>query len=495
MDKSPNTDESIVSGAGTNSAGQQGQCLRDDRADRMYHGATSWASLVENIRDIQHILGNDESETIATEIEDIMPPENPQAVPECFLTNPTKINLAEVMDALPTRENCDKVVALFFKSEFVAIPFIHSHQFRRQYEAFWEDPSSASYLWVSILFSILSLGTAVMNHKTGQVLPADAKIKSPSKYMVLAAQCFISGEYFRAKPLSVEALLMHVHSRNVCRPESDPSVWVFYGLAMRIAQRQGYHREMTRVSVKATPFAAEMRRRTWLMLRTMDVMHSTQQGMPPMVDAALCDTLPPTNLTDDDFDEDTVMLPPPRSTADYSRMLICVVKGPLCFILDRVLRHALSTESRPYSDVLSLHAELEAFYASIPLCMRYRPIKSAAFTDSNIAVMHRLMIEVMYRKTLCILHRPYLSADARRDPQYELSREACKDAAERVLNIHIELHNEIQPGGRLYEDRYMMNSLTLHDFLIAAMVLCVELSETVADPSVVLPPNIGSFAN
>ena len=51
-----------------------------------------------------------------------------------------------------------------------------------------------------------------------------------------------------------------------------------------------------------------------------------------------------------------------------------------------------------------------------------------------------------------------------------------------MLNIHIELHSEIQPGGRLYEDRYMMNSLTLHDFLIAAMVLCVELSETVASP-------------
>ena len=201
-----------------------------------------------------------------------------------------------------------------------------------------------------------------------------------------------------------------------------------------------------------------------------------------MVDSALCDTLPPTNLTDDDFDEDTVMLPPPRPTTEYSRMLICLVKAPLCHLLDRVLRHALATEPRPYSDVLALHAELEACYASMPLCLRHRSIRSSAFTDPNIAVMHRLLIEVMYRKTLCILHRPYLSSEARTNPQYELSRKACKDAAETVLNIHIELHHEIQPGGRLYEDRYMVNSLTLHDFLIAAMVLSVELSERVAGP-------------
>lgn len=94
--------------------------------------------------------------------------------------------------------------------------------------------------------------------------------------------------------------------------------------------------------------------------------------------------------------------------------------------------------------------------------------------------MHRIMLKVIYQKTLCILHHQYLSAGARADPQYETWRKACKVAAEKVLEVHIELPRETQPGGRLFEDKYMVNSLTLHDFLIAAMVLCVDLSEAEA---------------
>lgn len=451
--------------------------LRVDRADGgSFHGATSWASLVDNIRDIQHML-EDGGDTVPGSSSELMQSDAPRPAPECFLTIRSQIDLQEILDALPPRQDTDKLVLIFFNAKFVAIPFIHAHQFRRQYDAFWEDPSSASYLWVSILFSILAIGLNVAQHSSTPPAADENSITDPQQYLILASKCFIAGEYFRAKPLSVEALLMHVHSRNVIRMDSDPSIWTFYGLALRIAQRQGYHREMDKVSARATPFAAEMRRRAWFMLRAMDILHSSQQGMPPMVDVALCDTKNPTNLTDEDFDEDTVVLPPARSATDPSPMLIYVNKASLCSLLERVLRLALAVEPRPYSDVLALHAQVEAWRASIPPCLRIRPIKSSAFTDPNYTIFHRIMLEVMYLKTLCILHRQYLSSDARRDPQYETSRVACKDAAERLLEIHIEMWPEIQAGGRLYEDRYMVNSLTLHDFLVAAMVLCVELSE------------------
>jgi hypothetical protein len=479
----PNVDDSYEAPDGFKHSDGQGTSLRVDRTDGAYRGATSWSSLVANIRDIQHLLDNEGEEGVE-EVETLRPSTRtlsqataPHPMPECFLVSESRIELEDILKALPPRQDADKLVTTFFSAKFVAIPFIHAHQFRRQYDSFWEDPSSASYLWVSILFSILSLGMALIKYSPNMSLSSGTDVSDPGRYVLLAAQCFIAGEYFRAKPLSVEALLMHVHARNVCLDDSNPAVWTFYGLALRLAQRQGYHREMAKVSARATPFAAEMRRRTWFMLRSMDLLHSSQQGMPPMVDPALCDTQLPTNLTDDDFDEDTVILPPPRGSTDPIPILAYITKAPLCSILDRVLRLALATGPRMYSDVLALHAELEAWHESVPACYRVRPIKSTSFTDPSYTIMHRIMLETMYLKTLCILHREYLGREARRNPQFQTSAHSCKVAAERIIEIHIELDGEIQPGGRLYEDRYMVNSLTLHDFLIAAMILCVELSE------------------
>ncbi|KAK0385036.1 hypothetical protein NLU13_7514 [Sarocladium strictum] len=467
----------------------RGTALHVDRTDDDYQGATSWSSLVANIRDIQHLLDTeDDGEAEDTEASFSSSKHAPRldnspGMPQCFLVSPTKITLDQILKALPPRQDSDKLVATFFKAKFVAIPFIHVHQFRRQYDAFWEDPSSATYLWVSILFSVLSLGIALIKYSPNMTVSSQTDVSGPQKYLILAAQCFIAGEYFRARPLSVEALLMHAHARNTCLVESNPSVWTFYGLAIRIAQRQGYHREMTKVSAQATPFAAEMRRRTWFMLRAMDLLHSLQQGMPPMTDPALCDTQAPSNLTDEDFDEDTVILPRPRDTTDPTPILAYITKELLCSILDRVLRLALTTGTRLYPDVLALHAELEAWHESIPACYRIRPIKSTSFTDPNHTIMHRIMLETLYLKTLCILHREYLGHEMRRNPQFQTSAHACKLAAEKLIEIHIELDGEIQPGGRLYEDRYMVNSLTLHDFLVAAMILCVELSETKPEPT------------
>ena len=91
--------------------------------------------------------------------------------------------------------------------------------------------------------------------------------------------------------------------------------------------------------------------------------------------------------------------------------------------------------------------------------------------------MHRLILELSYRKTLCVLHRPYLSF-AKDEPRYRLSRDICRAAAQRILDLHLEFDEAIREGGRMYHDRFMVSSLTLHDFLVAAMILCLDLCES-----------------
>jgi hypothetical protein len=59
---------------------------------------------------------------------------------------------------------------------------------------------------------------------------------------------------------------------------------------------------------------------------------------------------------------------------------------------------------------------------------------------------------------------------------YAHSRSTCLDAATKTLRHQYDIHCEMQPGGRLSKERWFMNSISTHDFLLADMILCLELS-------------------
>ncbi|TFB04239.1 hypothetical protein CCMA1212_003824 [Trichoderma ghanense] len=475
--------EKKTSSSGSNGNGRDKRPSVSDRGETetSYHGATSWTALVESIRDIQDIL--------AADGEAGSPGGDAATEPELLLGGVQPITIKDVVDSLPSRQDADKLVLAYFKAKFVAAIFVHTHHFKRRYDAFWADASSASFLWTSILFSILSIGTMIANTRESSSSSATSSSSSssfssspPSSapdsrfYMAKSAQCLLAGRYLDGnKRLSVEALLMHAHARNVQKLDSDSSLWSLYGLAARLAQKQGYHRDTK--ATTTTPFEAEMRRRTWFLVQSTDLLFSFQNGMPPIISQDACDVRHPTNLLDDDFDEDCASLPPPRPPTDPHPILAYIVKSHLCAVMRRVVRHVLAVAPAPYADTLALNRELDEWHDSVPACLRIRTIRDTAFTDPNYTIMHRLMLELMYLKSLCILHRPYLTSH-KHDPEYTTSRQICRESALKVLEIQAELDVETARGGRMYQDRFMVSNLTLHHFLLAAMIICLDLSES-----------------
>ncbi|UPL01339.1 hypothetical protein LCI18_012273 [Fusarium solani-melongenae] len=444
--------EGIVKRLAAASGGQKKaeSCPRDG-SDAAYHGETS-------------VLNTEEEEE---------QPEEPENLPalDIVLGGVTLVTIDELRSSMPSRQDADILVRTYFDAKFLVVPFTHERHFWRRYELFWSRPHESNLLWLSIMFSVLSLGAMIAKVKS----PSLETVAEPSFYMHRSAQCLITGEYLNARPYSVEALMMFAHSRNVQKVDSDATIWSLYGLAVRLAQRRGYHLDAARVSPNITPFEAEMRRRTWFMVQTSDLLFSFQLGMPPMIYQEVCDADHPRNLTDDDFDEDTDV-PPSRSPIHPTPLLAWRIKSHLCRLIRRVLIHTLAVEPRPYEETMGLQAELEAFYDSIPPCYNIRPINSTSPEDQGHTIMHRLILELSYRKTLCVLHRPYLSV-AKDEPRYRLSRDICRAAAQRILDLHLEFDEAIREGGRMYHDRFMVSSLTLHDFLVAAMILCLDLCD------------------
>ncbi|KAK6951088.1 hypothetical protein Daesc_007618 [Daldinia eschscholtzii] len=382
------------------------------------------------------------------------------------------ITLTQAVARLPPKSKTDALILVYFRHKFMTAPYIHTTKFQREYDAFWDDPSSTSLLWLSCLASMLWVAASITIMR-GESDESVATL--PDKLRALSTECLVSGDYLSAKPYSIEALLLHSYTELQRNREIDSGLWAKFGLVARLAQRMGYHRD-PKYLPGISPFEGELRRRAFFFIEVFDVLFSFQLGMPPIIRDDECDTESPGNLFDSDFDENVMALPPSRPTTEPTSLLYLNHKSKLCRLLRRVIRFALSIHPPPYDDVMKLDDELHQYHEHVPPSLQIKPIRSYSFTDQTYDIMHRLMLELMYLKSLCVLHRPYLNRE-KDNPLYDRSRNTCRDAALRILDLHAEYEEESRPGGRIYEDKYMLSALTLHDFLIAAMVLCLDLTE------------------
>ncbi|KAI1821501.1 hypothetical protein F4861DRAFT_458901 [Xylaria intraflava] len=439
--------------------------------DGNYVGNTHWSVILESIRDIQGII---DTEFDAPSVSSPSSSTNnwPADCQDLIYGKGEKITQEQAVTRLPPRHQTDQLILLYFRHRFTAAPYIHTEKFKREYDSFWRDPTSASLLWISCLASILWISTSIALEKSESAL-SDAP--RPEQLSVLAVDCLISGDYLSAKPYSIEALLLHGFTEVKRKDLVDSSLWAKFGLTARLAQRMGYHRDPKYLS-NVTPFEGEIRRRVWFFIEVFDVIFSFQQGVPPIIRDDECDTESPSNLHDSDFDESTIVLPPSRPSSDPTPALYLCLKSKLCHILRRILRLSLSIHPPPYEEVLKLNDELQNYHLQLPTPLQIKPIRSYSFTEQTYNIMHRLMLEMMFLRSQCVLHRPYLNRE-KDNPKCELSRRICREAALKILDLHADYEEESKPGGRMYEDKYMLSSLTLHDFLIASMILCLDLTE------------------
>ncbi|KAI1074389.1 fungal-specific transcription factor domain-containing protein [Whalleya microplaca] len=97
----------------------------------------------------------------------------------------------------------------------------------------------------------------------------------------------------------------------VRRHDSPRFVWMMTGLAIRMAQALGIHRDGSHFA-HLTPFEVEMRRRVWWALCMLDVRASEDQGTDLTITHGSFDTRLPSNFNDADFDPETKEMPKER---------------------------------------------------------------------------------------------------------------------------------------------------------------------------------------
>ncbi len=291
-------------------------------------------------------------------------------------------------------------------------------------------------------------------------------------YRRLTAQCLILADFATYPSYhTIETLILYLHGQYTRCRDSDTAVWTMVGMIVRLAMKMGYHRD-PKFYPNISAFQGEMRRRMWTFLWQSDILFSFQTGLPSMVRSGDCDSTLPRFLYDDEFDEDTQELPASRPYTEPTPVSYMIIKASLAIAFGRILEQPQSITS-PYENVMKLDNSLRENLATMPPHLRIRSMDESAMDPAHL-IMQRINLDLLYNKGQCVLHRQFLGI-ARVNSRYAHSRRTCVDSSMEILRHQATLHYECQPNRRLRSVKWYISSLTTHDFLLAAMIVALDL--------------------
>lgn len=204
------------------------------------------------------------------------------------------------------------------------------------------------------------------------------------------------------------------------------------------------------------------------------------------------DTQAPRNLLDRDFNKSSKTLPEGRSIDELTPCSYVRAKLQLIRVFAEATELSHATIPPTYEEMMALDAKLEEAKARLPPLLSMPDITELV-TDPAEQLMCRFNLDLLYLKTKIIIHRRYMSrpfaALTPREQEFGIgnSRRMCVNSALRVLQHHHTLYSASQPGGQMESVKWYMGSLSTHDFLLAAMVICLELSQQINNDPILNP--------
>ena len=346
-----------------------------------------------------------------------------------------------------------------------------------------------SLTWLGLLHTVMALSLHFIV-KTNKNTVADIKFPDLTArlYTKRAATCLILADYSKPTTYTVEAMIMymgcevslhiilHYHQltfdQHFLNPENEFRASLLFTLVLRLAMRAGYHRDPTHYT-STSIFEGEMRRRIWALITQLDLVFSSSLGLPRLVDDRQADTIPPLSVLDEDLDPNMTEPPKPRPETEQTWVGFMNYKTKMLGLLGEIVDHANSVHELPYSDVLQLEKKIQANAATKPVWLELP--KDGSLATLPLPAMSRLVgLDLITQRARMVLHRKFLTADK----SYAYSRECCLAAASQALQHQWDLFEMSREPDGIVSSSWRFFSLMSHDFLMAAMIICLDLDQT-----------------
>ncbi|OGM39670.1 fungal specific transcription factor domain protein [Aspergillus bombycis] len=151
----------------------------------------------------------------------------------------------------------------------------------------------------ALMFSIYCIALVSLKADDVQKTYGESKALLLSRFRRGARLAFTKAGILRtSKTVVLQAFVLYLLSM---RASSDAqSIWSLCGVAVRMAQRMGLHRDGSELGLSI--FETEMRRRLWRQLSILDVTTAQSSGIASQFPYFSVDVLPPSNINDSELD-------------------------------------------------------------------------------------------------------------------------------------------------------------------------------------------------
>lgn len=444
-----------------------------DKGKSLYIGQEHWHSILADISEVKNYWNSHKKE-LESSYERVRS-SKPMAAREgpTLLLGAIPASELELRAELPPKSAVLTLCGRYFNSMDNAVNIIHGPTFQQQLRNHWQDPSKTPVMWLGLLYSILCLAM-LSYHKVGDEPPEwkGRTLELAAEYRLRTVQCLIKSDYTKPVEYTVETMILYVFGEYSSRWDADLGLWLIVSLITRIAFRMGYHRD-AKWFPSLTPFQAEMRRRTWALVRMSDVIFSHQVSLPSMIYEHDCDTQLPNNIFDDEFHPGIKTLPPSRPPTEPTPIAYMIAKARLCNELGNILQATNQVGKHvSYDEIIRFDAKLRQVMQELPPHLKLTHLEGSH--DPVTLIIARFNVDILYQKILCLLHRKYLPR-ARQSPRYAHSRRSAIEASLNALDHLAVLHNESQPTGRLRSVHWYVKSIATKDFILPAMLVILDL--------------------
>ncbi|KAH8687675.1 hypothetical protein BGZ60DRAFT_362754 [Tricladium varicosporioides] len=386
---------------------------------------------------------------------------------------------ATILESLPSKEAVDRLVTRFFEAYNPSIParfLLHKATFLKQLKRHWSSTHETKIIWIGLLYGVLCF--AMQSYNRYNDPPPEYEGTSPALaelFRVRTAQCLVITGLTRPCEYMIETLMIHAMCEYSMEKDGDMGTWLLSGTAVRLALQQGYHRDPSQ-HPNISIFQAEMRRRVWSVVSQHELLFSVLIGLPKFILFAYCDTRAPSNIHEDELYEDMVVMPPSRPTEEKTQVCYQVVKLRIMKAYGHIVEFLHLLQPQPYEEVLRLDLMLMQAREGIPPHLKLGTLEEMK-DDPPPLIMEKYILELFYHKAICVLHRKFWDGAPANTPKgtFYYSRKTCVSSALSLLHHQALMHRGCQPGGPLVKMKWYHFAITNHDFLLAAMILCLDV--------------------
>ncbi|KAB8236675.1 putative C6 transcription factor [Aspergillus alliaceus] len=224
----------------------------------------------------------------------------------------------------PCHQDAMKLWTIYVQNVETLCKVLHIPTTTAMLEVVSQEPNIASRSQDCLLFAIYHF--AVYSISDDHCLREFAEPRSVlmSKYQHATRQALINASWLKTTELPVlQAFVLFLIAM---RPQTDPhTFWIWTGVAVRIAQRMGLHRDGE--SLGLPPFDVQMRRRLFWQLLPLDGYAGQVSGTGISITPGDWDTKQPLNVNDDQIYPG--MRQRPEEQKGASEMMFCLTKAKL----------------------------------------------------------------------------------------------------------------------------------------------------------------------